>query len=73
MSLRGLGLLLVWMGAFALMTVLMYRIRKGAWSADALETPRPVAPWTRGAAIAGMILAVSGIVLMVWSFAFGVD
>lgn len=70
---RGLALLLIWMGVFVVMSVLMYRISKGAWSADALDNPRPVGSWTKRAAYAGLALAASGIALTVWSFAFGVD
>lgn len=70
---RSLGLLLIWMGVFLVMSVLMYRISKGAWSVDALDNPLPVGPWTKRAAYAGLALAASGIALTVWSFAVGMD
>ena len=69
MSIRAIGIILVWLGTLLLVAVLQYRIRQGAWSEEGLEATPPIARWAVGLAVVGMIAAAAGIVLTVWSFA----
>lgn len=62
------GIILIWLGTLALVAVLQYRIRQGAWSTKSLETPPPIARWSAVVAAIGMIAAAIGIALTVWSF-----
>ena len=42
MSIRAIGLILLWLGTLLLVAVLQHRLRRGAWSEDAFEAPPPV-------------------------------
>ncbi|AVM73669.1 hypothetical protein [Magnetospirillum gryphiswaldense] len=68
MSLRAIGIGLIWLGTLALVMVLQQRIRSGAWSQEALENPPPVERWAVPLAAIGMILAAVGAGLVMWSF-----
>ncbi len=68
MSLRAIGIGLIWLGTLALVMVLQQRIRSGAWSQEALENPPPVERWAVPLAAFGTILAAAGAGLVMWSF-----
>jgi len=65
---RGLGILLIWLGTLLLVAVLQHRIRKGAWNAEALEDSPPLERWAVPVAVAGIILALAGAGLTMVSF-----
>lgn len=67
MSVRAIGLILLWLGTIVLVAVLQARLRKGAWSEEAFETPPPIERWSVVLAITGMGLAGLGAALTVWS------
>lgn len=67
MELRGIGLTLVWIGSILLVAVLQHRIRKGAFGEQALEEAPPIERWSVRIAIAGMVLALVGAAMTVWS------
>lgn len=67
MDLRGIGLVLVWIGSILLVAVLQHRIRKGAFGERALEQAPPVERWSVHIAVAGMALALAGAAMTVWS------
>lgn len=69
MSLRALGLLLIWLGAVILVAVLQQRIRSGAWNEQALDEPPPLHSWAVPATVAGAVLALAGASLCMWSLA----
>lgn len=66
MSIRAIGLILLWLGTLLLVAVLQHRLRRGAWSEEAFESPPPVPRWQVVAAASGMSLAAVGAVLIVW-------
>lgn len=66
MSPRAIGLILLWLGTLLLVAVLQHRLRQGAWSEDAFESPPPVPRWHMAAAASGMVLAALGAALIVW-------
>ncbi len=66
MSIRAIGLILLWLGTLLLVAVLQHRLRRGAWSEDAFEAPPPVPHWQIAAAASGMVLAALGAALIVW-------
>lgn len=68
MSSRSLGVILLWLGTILLVAVLQHRLRRGAWSEEAFETPPPVQRWSVALAAAGMVMAGAGAALTVWSF-----
>lgn len=68
MSLRAIGIGLIWLGTLALVMVLQQRIRSGAWSQESLENPPPVERWAVPVSATGMILAAAGAGLVMWSF-----
>lgn len=68
MSMRGIGVLLIWVGTLLLVAVLQHRIRKGAWNAESLENPPPLERWAVPVAVIGMVLAVLGAGLTMVSF-----
>lgn len=67
MSIRAIGILMIWVGTLLLVAVLQHRIRKGAWSAEALDHPPPLARWAVPVTVAGMAVAALGAALAAWS------
>lgn len=67
MDARAIGLILVWIGTILLVAVLQHRIRKGAFSEQALDQPPPIERWSVAISATGMVLAVIGAGLTVWS------
>jgi len=68
MSIRGIGVLLIWVGTLVLVAVLQHRIRKGAWHPEALEDVPPLERWAVPVAVIGMLLALAGAGLTMTSF-----
>ncbi|MCA1907595.1 MAG: hypothetical protein LDL39_04455 [Magnetospirillum sp.] len=68
MSIRGIGVLLIWFGTLLLVAVLQHRIRKGAWKAESLEETPPLERWAVPVAATGMILALAGAGLTMASY-----
>lgn len=68
MGMRDLGVVLAWGGALLLAVALVVRIRRGAWSIEALDlTPSPGWPTKVLAALGGAAVLVA-VVLVVGSF-----
>jgi hypothetical protein len=67
MDARAIGLILVWIGTILLVAVLQYRIRKGAFSEQALDEGPPIARWSVAISVTGMVLALVGAAMTVWS------
>lgn len=65
MDARGIGLILIWLGTIALVAVLQFRIRQGAWSERAFDARHPVGRWSKAIAVAGMVMAAVGVGLTV--------
>jgi hypothetical protein len=63
MTIRGIGLILIWLGTLALVAVLQHRIRHGAWRIENEAVP-PVGRWAVGIAASGMVLAAVGVVMV---------
>lgn len=61
-----LGLILLWAGIAALVMVLVQRVRRGAWGAEAFEAAPPVAWWVYGITVLGLLAALAGAALTVW-------
>jgi hypothetical protein len=67
MTPRDLAMALVWAGALLLAGLLLYRFRRGAWSLEDEDIPPP-SPAQKLCALAGMLTALAGIVLFIWSY-----
>lgn len=63
MTLRDWGFVLIWLGTIALVGVLQYRVRKGAWRIDA-ESVHPMERWAVGISAAGLVAALAGVAMM---------
>ena len=66
MTLRALGLVLIWAGAGVALGLLLHRFIRGAWSLEDEEIPAV----TRRQQIIGLgalVSAITGTLLMVWS------
>ncbi|MBI2241438.1 MAG: hypothetical protein HYU59_11630 [Magnetospirillum gryphiswaldense] len=68
MSIRGIGVLLIWIGTLLLVAVLQHRIRNGAWNAEALEDSPPLERWAVPVAVTGIVLAAIGAGMTMVSF-----
>lgn len=68
MSIRAIGILLVWLGTLLLVAVLQHRVRQGAWKPEALEEMPPLTRWAVPVTLAGLGLALAGAGLAMWSF-----
>lgn len=68
MSIRALGIILVWIGTLLLVAVLQHRVRQGAWRPEALDEMPPLTRWAVPVTLLGMALALSGAVSVIWSF-----
>lgn len=68
MSIRAIGILLVWLGTLLLVAVLQYRVRQGAWRPEAFDEMPPLARWAVPVTLVGLALALAGAALTVWSF-----
>lgn len=67
MDARAIGLILVWIGTILLVAVLQHRIRKGAFGEQAMDEEPPIERWSVAISVTGMVLAVVGAAMIVWS------
>ncbi len=68
MTIRALGIALIWAGVAMLAGLLLRRFVGGAWSLEDEDVP-PVNAWHKGVAILALVATIGGIGLVIWSVA----
>ncbi len=66
MTLRTLGLVLIWAGAGGALGLLLHRFIRGAWSLEDEEIPA-VTRHQQLIVLGALVSAIAGTLLMVWS------
>ncbi|MDO8606338.1 MAG: hypothetical protein Q7R40_07375 [Phaeospirillum sp.] len=66
MTVRALGIALIWVGVVILAGLLARRFLRGAWSLEDEDVP-PVSPWHKGFAALAFATAAGGVGLVIWS------
>lgn len=66
MTLRALGITLIWAGVVMLAGLLLRRFMRGAWSLEDEDVPR-VTPWQKGFAILAVAATIGGLGLVIRS------
>ncbi|TAN72364.1 MAG: hypothetical protein EPN20_03745 [Magnetospirillum sp.] len=68
MTLRALGIALIWAGVAMLAGLLLRRFGRGAWSLEDEDVP-PVSSGHKAWAVLALAIAAGGIGLVIWSIA----
>ena len=66
MTLRAVGITLIWIGVVLLAGLLARRFLRGAWSLEDEDVP-PVSFWQKGFAALALATTIGGIGLVIWS------
>jgi len=67
MTPRAVAITLIWLGTVGLLGVLVYRLRRGAWSLEDEDIPPATGLQRLGAALA-LAVTAAGIALFIWDW-----